>query len=581
MSGFSSLTPGDPCCDVCNIDSLSEETAVEDADITTIRASQHPQVPYPAWVQAEVKVSVGDAARIFFAWNDSTPGDGLYAEFTPEDLPTNGTLKLFRKDGTQLGATLELIDAIADEYHWLIVSYDPDTKKATVCIDIKTAILVPACGQCISEIVPTDFTQGRKAGYGTGVSTGIVYFRNYNFRRLWYCGENPYTSDCHEFGDAWDYYYALPERIYCHSCGCGSSIDLLFGASHVTTGTVETGFRFNDNSAFIIDDADVIQINDQDRYLKHAVTVICKVGDEPYIGMQTVDGSNKVYARWTITQDIPNSTATFSATIYKVEAGGAPTAIAGPFTQLIQRSTSYITYPNTYSYCFYKIMVVCTYDEITNEIGFSWRAYWDSYKSNSTPPDPYPVISVVSRLSNVDGYIETRSPVIGTFNVEPDYVIYYEWTAKLCVCSGTAGSSVGQVHSKWPAGSIVTIGGATGILLAQVNKSHNLGLNPNTNCYHQGAKSNLQYIVGYYPNIAGITVTATVTYDNILNKSTLRVSFTASHEGYGDTAWFESILDGELDPRQLDHDVPLDDWAQLAHDWDFSAATCHIETIHP
>lgn len=172
--------PGCPCC-TCKIDSLSPETAVT-GDV--VRPGQHPQSPYPAWLQAEVKAAVGDTLKLFLAWDESSPGDGLYIEFTPQNGATNGTLKLYRKDATQLGTTLQLL--CADETYWHLITacYDPDTDEFTACFDARDSRGYVVRGQCVSATVPTGFAAGTKAGYG---GTGSI--KNYKYDRLWY-----YTS---------------------------------------------------------------------------------------------------------------------------------------------------------------------------------------------------------------------------------------------------------------------------------------------------------------------------------------------------------------------------------------------------
>lgn len=314
--------PACPCCGPCKIDSLAAETSVS-SDV--IRSAEHPQSPYPTWLQVEIKAAVGDVLKLFLVWDESTPGDGLYVEFTPQDGTTNGSLKLYRKDGTQLGTTLQLLCAEPDIFHRITACYDPDTDEFTACFDARdseatTAVttegetgvnevqsltvygpstfkitfggettaeiasdasaaeiqaalellstigtgnvsvtgtgpfaieftgmlaetdvaLMPAAsvrewavrGQCVSAEVPSDFEAGRKAGYG-----GVGSVRKYKYDRLWYCGDPPYTEDCHVLGDDWDYYYNLPPRTICHRCGSPSCIVVSETFSGIT-GTV-------------------------------------------------------------------------------------------------------------------------------------------------------------------------------------------------------------------------------------------------------------------------------------------------------------------------------------------------------
>jgi len=160
---------------------LATETAFTE---DVIRIAEHPQAPYPAWLQAEVKAAVGDTLKLFLAWDESTLGDGIYIEFTPQDGATNGTLKLYRKDGTQLGTTLQLLCANEAYWHLITACYDPDTDEFTACFDARDARGYVVRGQCVSATVPTGFTAGRKAGYG-----GDGWIRNYKYDRLWYIGE--------------------------------------------------------------------------------------------------------------------------------------------------------------------------------------------------------------------------------------------------------------------------------------------------------------------------------------------------------------------------------------------------------
>jgi len=66
-AGIMMFQPGQPCCGVCVIDSFSAETIVT-ADV--IRPAEHPQSPYPTWLQAEVKASVGETVKLFLVWNE-------------------------------------------------------------------------------------------------------------------------------------------------------------------------------------------------------------------------------------------------------------------------------------------------------------------------------------------------------------------------------------------------------------------------------------------------------------------------------------------------------------------------------
>ena len=194
-AGIMKFQPGQPCCeDICEIDKLLAETAFT-TDV--IRPAEHPQSPYPAWLQAEVKAAVGDTLKLFLAWDESDPGDGMYIEWTPADGATAGTLKLFRKDGTQLGTTLQLLCADAAYWHLITSCYDPDTQEFTACFDARDSRGYVVRGQCVSATVPTGFTAGTKAGYG-----GAGNVRNYKYDRLWYFAQPPCpTIDTTRQGD--------------------------------------------------------------------------------------------------------------------------------------------------------------------------------------------------------------------------------------------------------------------------------------------------------------------------------------------------------------------------------------------
>lgn len=223
--------PGCPCCDECKclIDSFTDAVDVTDKDSKTIRPTLHPQHPYPAWLRAEIELDPGNVARLYFAWDDSDPGDGFYIEITPQDGTTKGTLKLFRKGGTQIGDTLELLCALpnpdgyysTDLWHRVTACYDPDEDEVKVIFDAADERGWIIQNQELAAAVPSGFTAGRQAGYGTGSGhTGKVSFRNYRFERLWYCDdENNCTDDCPS-----DYYYEQ-QRTVCRTCGGCTIVD--------------------------------------------------------------------------------------------------------------------------------------------------------------------------------------------------------------------------------------------------------------------------------------------------------------------------------------------------------------------
>lgn len=231
--GIFKHAPGCPCCDECKclIDSFTDAVDVTDKDSKTIRPTLHPQHPYPAWLRAEIELDPGNVARLYFAWDDSDPGDGFYIEITPQDGTTKGTLKLFRKGGTQIGDTLELLCALpnpdgdsgTDLWHRVTACYDPDEDEVKVIFDAADERGWIIQNQELAAAVPSGFAAGRQAGYGTGSGhTGTVSFRSYRFERLWYCeDEQGCTEDC----PSGYYYYDPPERTVCRTCGGCTIVD--------------------------------------------------------------------------------------------------------------------------------------------------------------------------------------------------------------------------------------------------------------------------------------------------------------------------------------------------------------------
>lgn len=213
--------PGGCCCGPCKIDEFAAETVVS-SDV--VRSAEHPQSPYPTWLRAEVKLTAGQSAKLFWCWDDATPGDGFYCELTPQNGTTLGTLKLFRKGGSQLGDTLNVVCADTGRWHRITACYDPDANKVQACFDSADERGYVTQNQSVQSVIPNGFACGRKAGYG-----GNGTIRNYQYHRLWYCGTGPgYTDECHVEGDAWDYYYDLPSRVRCHNCGSCTVIDERF-----------------------------------------------------------------------------------------------------------------------------------------------------------------------------------------------------------------------------------------------------------------------------------------------------------------------------------------------------------------
>jgi len=171
--------PGCPCCDeICLIDRF---TAEEEISSQTIRSSLHPQFPYPTWMQAEVSASSSSSISLLLVWGDS---DGLYVEFTPQNGSTNGTLKLFRRGGDQIGSTRQLICADQELWHRITICVDTDTNEFTAWFDARDERGWIVRGQGVTGTIPSGFVPGDQFGYD---GTGSI--RRYRVDRLWYYGD--------------------------------------------------------------------------------------------------------------------------------------------------------------------------------------------------------------------------------------------------------------------------------------------------------------------------------------------------------------------------------------------------------
>lgn len=349
MAGTQRNVPAACCCDPCSpLDSFSSEVEVASADVTTIRSKQHPQSPYPTWLTVGVKVSSGAVARIFVLWDDGTPGDGIYIAFEP-DTPTatSGTVTVYRKDGTQIGYPWFVLGAVSDEYHAFTICYDPDTDPEEMAITVDPAGSYPA--QSMNILLPSGMTIGRKSGYGTGSGTGSVWFQDYSFERLWYCGNG--TEDCHELEDDWDYTNTLPTRTYCRPCtrcpagprqGVAGDWTVVAGTWLWPAQTTST-------------DARLVAIAGQSDWQMCGQGIIPSLvaGDEAIFGWSDAISRNQVYVKVTIssgTHTVAGGTyyderdsrfyfwftglGTFDITytVYRVTDGAAPSVVSGPTT---------------------------------------------------------------------------------------------------------------------------------------------------------------------------------------------------------------------------------------------------------
>lgn len=188
------------------------------AQIAT-KEEPHPQPPYPPYAQIEFYGdNIGSQARLIVG-GDLVAGvlDTSTAIAAQVTLGDNcSTLELIDlSDDSAITPPLLMWGIDRNEWHRLTLCYDPDTGNA------KATVRSLAIGAETYAIFGTYSTGliGSYAAFGTGpTSVDNVYFRKFYFYRLWYCGDSPYTSDCHTEGDAWDAYYELPTRSYCFRC---------------------------------------------------------------------------------------------------------------------------------------------------------------------------------------------------------------------------------------------------------------------------------------------------------------------------------------------------------------------------
>lgn len=272
MPGTMKNKPAKCCCGPCVIDHYATETAFTAG---VIRSAQHPQSPYPTWLQAEVKAVDGAVARLYLAWDESTPGDGLYIEFTPQDGATNGTLKLYRKDGTQLGTTLQLLCADETYWHRITACYDPDTDEFTACFDARDARDYVVQGQCVSATVPSGFAAGRKAGYG---GTGSI--KNYRFERLWYIGAGSEQPCCEP---------TIEETQLGRDPGAGPIVCFDFSGLPTPPATATLNIKFPDGSYGTVDIDIYMNANDVRSAFEAAATAAGYPAGGHYSVTQTGD----------------------------------------------------------------------------------------------------------------------------------------------------------------------------------------------------------------------------------------------------------------------------------------------------
>lgn len=344
--------PGCPCCDHCRIDSFTAEIEVSTANATTIRSAVHPQVPYPSWLRADVKAETTAIVRLFFLWDDSTPGDGIYVEFIP-DSPTSeaGSISVYTKDDTRIAGPWYVYGGVSDAWHTITLCYDPDTDPEEMVITFEPAgtyyDTTPA--QSFNVLLPDTFTVGTKSGYGSGNGSGSVWFKDYTFDRLWYCGSSPYASDCHELGDDWDYYNDLPARTTCHPCTrCPAGPRISTESDWLAvSGSWTWPARTTSSDARLIA---IAGQSDWQMYGNGGVSLMA-AGDEAIFGWSDIISYNQVYVKYSVSSGTRSVVAgsyyderdsrfyfwlvgsaqfNITYTVYSVTNGGSPAVVMGP-----------------------------------------------------------------------------------------------------------------------------------------------------------------------------------------------------------------------------------------------------------
>jgi hypothetical protein len=349
---------GCPCCDPCRIDWFAPSVEISTANATTIRSAVHPQSPYPSWLRVDVKAETTAIVRLFVLWDDSTPGDGIYVEFTP-DSPTSeaGTINVYTKDDTLIAGPWYVYGGVSDAWHTITLCYDPDTDPEEMVITFEPAgtYYDTTPTQAFNVLLPDTFTVGTKAGYGSGAGSGSVWFKDYTFDRLWYCGSSPYASDCHESLDDWDEYNTLPARTICHPCTrCPSGPSTLQTSNwRQLAGT----WAFSSSGALLTGtDGKAVSYAGQSAFEVCATATVrtYAANDQGIVGMSDILGRNQLYLvvsksdassgtipvgvyydevydrfYWWIARV---GTASVTYSIYRVTDGGSPSLEAGPTT---------------------------------------------------------------------------------------------------------------------------------------------------------------------------------------------------------------------------------------------------------
>ncbi len=181
-----------------------EGTLVNYPSQTATGIIPHPQSPYPPRLEIEFYAETSGAqGRLIL-------GGSLVIQWTVTSACS--TIEIIDPTDTTICGPYSLPALGLGQWHKIVAAYNPDDKSIRVWAK-------PSGESEATEIACTYATGGalgQYAGFGTGPDhAGNIYFRNYSYWRLWYCGADPWTEDCHISGDSWDYYNELPDRTYC------------------------------------------------------------------------------------------------------------------------------------------------------------------------------------------------------------------------------------------------------------------------------------------------------------------------------------------------------------------------------
>jgi len=310
---------GGCCCDPCApIDAFTEVVELATANQVVVRDQQHPQSPYPPYVQAEIKGGAGASLLILIGWDDA---DGIKCEFKPGVLygGRHGTLQVTRKDGQPLHESLIHIDGlVAGEWHTVTVCVN------TYLNDNIRVVVEPYESDAVTWnwYVPHAFEPGRQAGYGTGAThSGKATFRNYAFKRLWYCRDASEDCEKHDM------------RTYCESCGAFSCYLGRTNSSDQWDGIVNTYPPTGPN------ELSMSRIGDLDGYQWQSFTVnLFDFNDEAIVGMSNPTRTEQIYLKLWFTSHAgdPLPGLQFHVEVYEVTGGGSPTLLGSYSTPIME-----------------------------------------------------------------------------------------------------------------------------------------------------------------------------------------------------------------------------------------------------